>query len=104
MRAPVAGHAGCPDGVLIAAKASVTTIEHGYEKIKDDQVFGIMKENATIFVPTLSALEFFYPRNGAFETILHQTKDAYEEDVKLACGGDNGPFAHGDNVREMELN
>jgi len=102
-RAPVAAHAGGPDGVLMAAKAGVTTIEHGYEKNKDDQAFRIMRDNATIFVPTLSVLELFYPRNGAFETILEQTKEAYEEDVKLACGGDTGPFAHGDNAHEMEL-
>lgn len=102
-KAPVAAHACCPEGILMAAKAGVTSIEHGYEKSEDDQGFRVMRENGTIFVPTLSVLELFYPRNGAFETILKQTKDAFEEDVKLACGGDTGPFAHGDNAREMEL-
>ena len=43
-RAPVAPHASCPDGVLMVAKAPVTTIEHRYEKSKYDQAFRIMKE------------------------------------------------------------
>lgn len=104
VKAPVAADAGCLDGVLMAAKAAVTTIEHGYEKRKDDQAFRIMRDNATIFVPTLSALELFYPRNGGFETILKQTKNTYEKGVKLAYGRDTGPFAHGrDNTHEMEL-
>lgn len=102
-KAPVAAHASCPEGVLMAAKAGVTTIEHGYEKSDDDQGFRVMRENGTIFVPTLAVLELFYPRDGPFEKILKQTKDAFEEDVKLACGGDTGPFAHGDNAREIEL-
>jgi imidazolonepropionase-like amidohydrolase len=33
-RALVVAHAGCPDGVLTTAKASVTTIEHG---VREDQ-------------------------------------------------------------------
>lgn len=102
-KAPVAAHASRPEGVLMAAKAGVTTIEHGYEKSEDDQGFRVMRENGTIFVPTLAVLELFYPRDGAFEKILKQTKDAFEEDVKLACGGDTGPYAHGENAHEMEL-
>jgi imidazolonepropionase-like amidohydrolase len=99
-KAPVAAYASSSDAMLMAAKAAVTKIEHGYEKGKDDQAFRIMRDNATIFVPTLSALELFYPRNGVFEMILKQTKDVYEEGVKLACGGNTGPFAHGDNAHD----
>lgn len=80
----------------MAAKAAVMVIKHVYEKSKDDQASRIMRDNATTFVPTLSTLELFNLRNVAFETILKQTKDAYEEGVKYVCGGDTGPFAHGD--------
>jgi len=103
VKAPVASHACTPEGVLMAAKAGVTTIEHGYETLEDDYAFRLMKKNGTIFVPTLSVLELFYPRKGGFDNILRQTRNAFNKGVKLACGGDTGPFPHGDNAREMEL-
>ena len=35
--------------------------------------------------------------------ILAQVKEAHDQGIKLACGGDTGAFAHGDNARELEL-
>lgn len=97
--APVAAHASTAQGVTMAAKAGVTTIEHGYESFEGSDAIETMKKNGTIFVPTLSVVELHIPN----APILAQTKLAFDSGVKLACGGDTGAFAHGDNSREIEL-
>ncbi|KAL1969666.1 hypothetical protein VTN77DRAFT_8219 [Rasamsonia byssochlamydoides] len=96
---PVAAHASSPEAVIMAAKAGVTTIEHGSEP--SDEALQAMKEAGTIFVPTLAVLEQMAPHEMG--KILAHTKKAWEMGIKLACGGDTGAFAHGDNAREMEL-
>jgi imidazolonepropionase-like amidohydrolase len=83
----------------MAAKAGVTTIEHGFEP--SDEALTAMKENQTIFVPTLSVLEVL--ARPKLTQALAYTKKAWDLGVKLACGGDTGAFAHGDNARELEL-
>lgn len=98
-RAPVAAHASSPEAVTMAAKAGVTTIEHGFEDMRGSQAMKTMRDQGTIFVPTLAVVELFIP----IESVLQQVKVAYDSGVKLACGGDTGAFAHGDNVRELEL-
>jgi imidazolonepropionase-like amidohydrolase len=98
--APVAAHTSTARAVIMAAKARVTTIEHGY--LVDKEGIQLMKENGVIFVPTLAAMELFV--NGEeLKAILQRTKAAYDAGVKLACGGDTGAFSHGENVRELEL-
>lgn len=96
-RAPVAAHATAAEAVIMAARAGVTTVEHGFER--SSAALEALRENGTIFVPTLAVAELFVP----MASILAHTKEAFEGGVKLACGGDTGPFAHGDNAREMEL-
>ena len=98
-RAPLAAHASSPEAVTMAAKAGVTTIEHGFESMKDTKAMQMMKDNDTIFVPTLAVCELFLD----VKPIQAQVKEAYDFGIKLACGGDTGAFAHGDNAREMEL-
>jgi imidazolonepropionase-like amidohydrolase len=100
-KAPIAAHAQCPEAVIMAAKAGVTTIEHGF--VPSDEALQAMRDNGTIFVPTLSVLELFIPRGRGFESVLGHTKKAHDIGVKIAAGGDTGAFAHGDNVREVEL-
>ncbi|CAJ2511891.1 Uu.00g075160.m01.CDS01 [Anthostomella pinea] len=106
--APISAHAQSPEGVIMAAKAGVTTIEHGF--IPSDEALDAMKENNTIFVPTLAVLETeLRPEpesrtpNDVLKKFLDHTKAAYDRGIKLACGGDTGAFAHGDNARELEL-
>ncbi|KAK5143646.1 hypothetical protein LTR04_001827 [Oleoguttula sp. CCFEE 6159] len=94
---PVAAHACSSAGVIMAAKAGVTSVEHGFEP--SDEALQTMKEYNTIFVPTLAACELFMPMGQ----ILAQTRKAWKMGIKLACGGDTGAFAHGDNVRELML-
>lgn len=58
-----------------------------------------LKDNGTIFVPTLAVMELYLP----MKPILQQTKKCFDHGIKIACGGDTGAFAHGDNAREIEL-
>ncbi|KAF7189420.1 hypothetical protein HII31_09265 [Pseudocercospora fuligena] len=98
-RAPVAAHAQAAEAVAMAAKAGVTSIEHGYESWEGTDVVENMLKNNVIFVPTLSIFELYVP----MKEILAQTKNAFDAGIKLAAGGDTGAFAHGDNARELEL-
>ncbi|KAI0407830.1 hypothetical protein F4802DRAFT_551382 [Xylaria palmicola] len=108
-RAPIAAHAESPEAVVMAAQAGVTTIEHG--GIPDGGALRAMRENNTIFVPTLAVYDEELQRGAnfseagqrAFRGILEHTKAAHDQGVKLACGGDTGAFAHGENARELEL-
>ena len=101
--APVAAHAIEDEAVVMAAKAGVTSVEHGLNVGKEG--LRMMKENGTIFVPTLSVAELYKDEVGGevWERVLSQVKKAHEMGIKLAAGGDTGPFPHGDNVREVEL-
>ncbi|BDD54887.1 hypothetical protein MAP00_000460 [Monascus purpureus] len=97
--APVAAHATSSRAVTMAASAGVTTIEHG--NYAGEEGLRAMKAAGTIFVPTLAAMEKLAP--AELDAFLLNTKRAWDMGVKLACGGDTGAFAHGDNVRELEL-
>jgi imidazolonepropionase-like amidohydrolase len=98
-RAPVAAHASTAEGVTMAAKAGVTTIEHGFEPMDGSAAMQTMHDNGTIFVPTLAVVELYIN----VKPVLKQVKKAYDSGIKLAAGGDTGAFAHGENVRELEL-
>ncbi|KAI1417911.1 amidohydrolase [Hypoxylon sp. FL1857] len=100
--APVAAHAQSPEAVIMAAKAGATTVEHGF--VPSDEALQALKENGTIFVPTLAILHTLLSDDErAMKTILGHTKAAYDRGIKLAAGGDTGAFAHGENVLELEL-
>lgn len=98
-KAPVACHAGTIEGATIAIKAGVHTLEHAY--YADKKLFELMKEKKTVFCPTLAVCERVHYRR--FDEIKAQTKLAHEVGVRLACGGDTGPYPHGQGVRELEL-
>ena len=108
-RAPIVAHAESPYAVTMAAKAGVTSIEHG--GIPDESALEAMSESKTIFVPTLSVYDQQLRRRGnysksaerEFQGILAHTKAAYDKGIKLACGGDVGAFPHGENLRELEF-
>ncbi|MCJ1251702.1 hypothetical protein MMC30_008937 [Trapelia coarctata] len=97
---PVAAHCGSNAAVVMAARAGVTSIEHGPSC--DRETLEAVKEAGCIFVPTLAAMELFI-HGETFENVLATTWMAWEMGVKLACGGDTGTFAHGENARELEL-
>lgn len=102
-KCPVAAHASEPEAVIMAAKAGVTSIEHGF--VPSDEALQAMKDNGTIFVPTLAVLELSRDALGEklYRQVLEQTKKAYDMGIKMACGGDTGAFSHGENARELEL-
>ncbi|KAI1179813.1 hypothetical protein F4777DRAFT_532101 [Nemania sp. FL0916] len=108
-RVPTSAHAESPEAVMMAAKAGVTTIEHG--GIPSDEALSAMRENNTIFVPTLAVYDVELRKGTEYEesavrefhNILAHTKAAHEKGVKLACGGDTGAFPHGENAWELEL-
>lgn len=102
-RAPVAAHAQSAVGVVMAANAGVTSVEHG--PFLDGEGLKAMKQNGTIFVPTLAVLEVFKSELGkkGWDEVLMNAKRAFDTGIKMAAGGDTGAFAHGENAREMEL-
>ncbi|KAK8074601.1 hypothetical protein PG997_009264 [Apiospora hydei] len=105
-RAPIAAHAQSPEGVIMAARAGVTSIEHG--ATPSDDALQAMKEHDVLFVPTLSVFEASKGSYGddaeqVFRDILQHTKSAFNRGIRMACGGDTGAVAHGENVRELEL-
>ncbi|OTB04888.1 hypothetical protein M426DRAFT_320469 [Hypoxylon sp. CI-4A] len=100
--APIAAHAQSSEGVAMAAKAGVTSVEHGY--MLGEEALQAMKENNTIFVPTLSVFHTaLKDDHQAMKSILDNTKTAFDSGIKLAAGGDTGAFAHGENALELEL-
>ncbi|KUJ18986.1 uncharacterized protein LY89DRAFT_683801 [Mollisia scopiformis] len=112
-KAPIAAHALSPEGVIMAAKAGVTSVEHGlaYDGHKpSEEALQALKENGTIFVPTLSVFDAELHRGGGdkdaerdLKVVLDHAKAAFDKGVKLATGGDTGAIAHGENAREIEL-
>jgi len=102
-RIPVAAHACSPEGLVMAAKAGVTSIEHGL--VVGEKYLRLMKEMGTIFVPTLAVIDAYKDEleEREMELMIENVGNAYKMGVKLACGGDTGAFDHGENVRELEL-
>lgn len=104
--APIAAHAQSPEAVVMAARAGVTTVEHGAWPSED--AIRAMRENGCIFVPTLAVFDLALgdgtdANRRHRRAVLAHTKAAFDAGVKIACGGDTGAFAHGDNARELEL-
>jgi imidazolonepropionase-like amidohydrolase len=106
----VAIHAGTPEGMRRAIAAGVETIEHGYGGTKE--VFTSMKERGVALCPTLAASDAVAHYQGwdgrdpapkAVEAARASFNAARAARVTMCVGGDVGVFAHGDNVREMEL-
>lgn len=96
---PVACHAGTDRGVTMAAKAGVTSIEHG--TAATDAAFQAMAANDCIYVPTLAVAEA--TDKDKLTGMQANAKKAFGMGVRLAAGGDTGAFNHGQGAREMEL-
>lgn len=109
---PVVVHASTRQGMLNAIEAGVTTIEHGDEG--DAEVFALMKAKGIALCPTLAATESIESyrgwqgknRQSEPASITRKKKMfsmALASGVTICMGGDVGVFAHGTNVKEMEL-
>ncbi|MGH8106350.1 MAG: amidohydrolase family protein, partial [Arenimonas sp.] len=110
----VAAHAHGKEGIRRAILGGVTSIEHG--TYMDAEIFRLMKEHGTWYVPTITAGKFVAEKakvDGYYPEIVRpkaarigsqiQTtfSNAYKAGVKIAFGTDMGVGPHGDNASEF---
>ncbi len=105
---PVAAHATTDEGIRNAVEASVRTIEHGAGA--SEATLSRMKAKGIVLVPCLAANEAivrYAGHRGPIVERLNAAKAGFQRalaaGVTIACGSDAGVFAHGENVRELEL-
>lgn len=108
---PVVAHASTPEGMRRAIVGGVETIEHGDEGTPE--IWKLMVEKNVAYCPTIAAGDATSQYAGwkkgvdpepARLTRKRQTfKAALAAGVKMCFGGDVGVYAHGDNLRELEL-
>jgi imidazolonepropionase-like amidohydrolase len=111
----VAAHAHGAEGIKIATRAGVASIEHG--SFLDEEGAKLMARSGTFLVPTLSALERV--ENAAKDGTLkglraekalaaaaagrNALRIAVANGVPIAMGTDAGVGPHGENMRELAL-
>ena len=111
----VAAHAHGTEGIKIAVRAGVSSIEHG--SFLDDEGAKMMAQRGTFLVPTLMAGETVerFARSGVLKGLRAEKalaaaaamrkgiKLAVANHVQIALGTDAGVIAHGTNAREFGL-
>ncbi|PZR39822.1 MAG: amidohydrolase [Azospira oryzae] len=108
---PTVAHASTAEGMRRAILAGVETIEHGDEGTLE--IFQLMKEKKVALCPTLAAGDAIAqyrgwkkgvgPEPDRIKQKRKSVQAAIQSGVILVAGGDAGVFAHGDNVRELEM-
>ncbi|MEZ5289086.1 MAG: amidohydrolase family protein [Vicinamibacterales bacterium] len=108
---PVVAHAGTAEGMRRAILGGVETIEHGDDGTPE--IWKLMVDKGVAYCPTLAApdatAQYAGWKTGSEpepERIRRKRdtfKAALAAGVKMCFGGDVGVYAHGDNVRELEL-
>src|SRR5882762_1138595 len=108
---PTVAHATTREGMRRAVLAGVETIEHG--DLIDVELGKLMKEHKVTYFPTVAASDAIAQYDGWVkgktpepQSIIDKKKsfkEALQSGVTMGMGGDVGVFAHGENVREMEL-
>jgi imidazolonepropionase-like amidohydrolase len=108
---PVVAHASTAEGMRRAIEAGVETIEHGDGGTAD--VWKLMVQHKVGFCPTLAAGDATSQYGGWKKGSAPEPprisakrvsfKAALDAGVTMCFGGDVGVYAHGDNVRELEL-
>ncbi|HEU4713490.1 MAG TPA: amidohydrolase family protein [Pyrinomonadaceae bacterium] len=111
----VAAHAHGTEGIKIASRAGVASIEHG--SFLDEEGARLMKTNGTYLVPTLSAAEGVEraAKTGVLKglraekallaaaAVRNAIKLAVANKVPIAFGTDAGVVPHGSNAHEFQL-
>ncbi|GBC81354.1 Imidazolonepropionase [bacterium HR10] len=111
----VAAHAHGTEGIKLAVRAGVASIEHG--SMLDEEAIRLMKEHGTYLVPTLMAFEAVvagaksgklapWSAKKALEIEPHARRSiqmAIRAGVNIAFGTDAGVFPHGENAEEFRL-
>lgn len=107
----VAAHSSSAEGMRRAIMGGVDTIEHGDEGTPE--LWKLMAEKGIVYCPTVAAGDATAQYAGWKKGIDPEParitrkratfKAALDAGVKMCFGGDVGVFAHGDNVRELEI-
>ena len=111
----VAAHAHGTEGIKIATRAGVASVEHG--SFLDDEGARLMKEHGTYLVPTLMAgmAAESFAKTGVLKGLRAEkalaaaaamrkgVHIAHQRGVKIALGTDAGVIPHGTNAREFGL-
>jgi imidazolonepropionase-like amidohydrolase len=111
----VAAHAHGTDGIKIAVRAGVSSIEHG--SFLDDEGAKMMAQRGTFLVPTLMAGETVerFARSGVLKGLRAEKalaaaaamrkgiRLAVANHVQIALGTDAGVIPHGTNAHEFSL-
>jgi imidazolonepropionase-like amidohydrolase len=111
----VAAHAHGTEGIKLATRAGVASIEHG--SFLDAEGARLMAQNGTYLVPTLMAGEGVEraAQNGTIKglraekalaaaaAMRNAIKIAKANNVRIALGTDAGVIPHGTNARELRL-
>ncbi len=111
----VAAHAHGTEGIKIAVRAGVSSIEHG--SFLDEEGARLMKERGTFLVPTLSASEAVEraAKSGVLKGLRAEKalaaaaaarnaiKIAVANKIPIALGTDAGVVPHGTNAHEFVL-
>ena len=111
----VAAHAHGTEGIKLAVRAGVSSIEHG--SFLDEEGARMMAQHGTFLVPTLSAGEAVerFAKNGELKGLRAEkalaaaaamrkgVKLAVANHVPIALGTDAGVIPHGTNAREFGL-
>ena len=108
---PVIAHSSTAEGMRRAIDGGVDTIEHGDGGTAE--IWKLMVERKVGFCPTLAAgdatAQYAGWKKGSAPEPQRLTakrasfKAALDAGVTMCFGGDVGVYAHGDNVRELEL-
>jgi imidazolonepropionase-like amidohydrolase len=105
----VAVHATGEPGTLYAARAGVSSVDHGYQL--SDETMRIMKEKRIFVVPTFTISEYFADHSGGAASRQREEIRMHVEEfrkqiaagVPVAMGSDVGPFPHGTQAHEFTL-
>ena len=108
----VAAHAHGTDGIKVAIRAGVDSIEHG--TLLDDEGVRLLKEHGTYLVPTGYMWDYGEEHPPADRTPLARERDlrfqrgsregfakAVAAGVKIAMGSDSSAIPHGENPKEV---
>jgi len=109
----VAVHAHGADGIKIAIRAGVDTVEHA--SLIDDEGLELAKKNGTWLSMDIYNTEYTQsegPKRGELEEFLKKDRDiaqaqrdnfrkAVQKGIKLTMGTDAGVYRHGDNPKQL---
>lgn len=108
---PVVAHASTPEGMRRAVEAGVETIEHGDQGTPE--IWKMMVDRKVALCPTVAAGDATAqyagwkkgvdPEPARIAAKRQSFKAALAAGVTICFGGDVGVFAHGDNVRDLEI-